>query len=349
MDGIIQERSKILQTKKTVDWLINHTMVDEFNPLSFVGYQRSVDEKHCDRIVSYLNKEFFLPMSIICASRGPYSENGSLYIVDGQHRVQAFRVLKEKYPIRYEQIRNYELSVIVLEEAPIEVEINTFITINKTSKKVDTSLAYVLKNKINYANHESKDLSISKREYLSVELATRLNGSTNCKPSFLWENRILFEGAPSKQTPQLISLNAFVKSMRAFLGAVERYEIVCLDWRSREDLDICLNMLSDIIEMVWDGVRRKWPDLFDFDVEKRRIIQGSIGFSSINRFLSQKLKDENRKMSIDEFTECVAMWIREIQVSSRAWLPGGIFSRYSSEAGYSIIAQELMDGTSRYM
>ena len=65
MNKLYQGDSSIIQTKKTVDWLINNTRVKVFNPMTFEGYQRNIDEKHCDQIVSYLSEEFFLPTSII--------------------------------------------------------------------------------------------------------------------------------------------------------------------------------------------------------------------------------------------------------------------------------------------
>lgn len=342
MDRILQSGIKLIQTKKTVDWLVTHTKVNVFDPLTFQGYQRSIDEKHCDKIVTYLLKEFFLPTSIICASREKYTDNGELYIVDGQHRVRAFGLLRDRNPERYEQIRNYEVSVLVLEEAEEEVEIDTFITINKTSKKVDTSLAFVLKNKINY-NRASQDISISKREYLSVELATTLNDVQQEK-SELWANKILFEGSP-KQSPQLISLNAFVISMRSLLFYLERCQVICLDWHESDELANCIGQLCWITDTIWNEIRNKWPDLFDSNLEKRRIIQGSIGFSSINKFLIQNLKYMQRKMRAVEFIDWAAIWIRSIQIPSKAWLPGERFSKYSSATGYSIIAQELMKST----
>lgn len=61
MDKINQGTANIIQTKKTVDWLVDHTKVNVFDPMTFQGYQRSIDKKHCDKIVAYLSKEFFLP------------------------------------------------------------------------------------------------------------------------------------------------------------------------------------------------------------------------------------------------------------------------------------------------
>lgn len=336
-----QSAVKIIQTKKTVDWMTLHTSVNVFDPLTFQGYQRSIDDKHCDKIVAYLKKNFFLPTAVICASRAKFDECCDLYIVDGQHRVEALKRLKDIDPERYMAIKNYELSVIVLEEAEEEVEIDTFITINKTSKKVDTSLAFVLKNRINY-NRASIDISISKREYLAVELAMALNNSNG-----IWENKILFEGQP-KQTPQLISLNAFVVSMRSFLYTLQQYGIIPTDWNSNPELSDCIINLQNTMDSIWQQIRDKWPDLFCSDLEKRRIIQGSIGFSSMNRYLIQNLKAESKHMCITDFLDHTAMWIQNIRFDSAVWLPGGRFSKYSSASGYSIIAQELIDSTGQF-
>lgn len=333
-----QDAVKIVQTKKTVDWMTLHTSVNVFNPLTFQGYQRSIDDRHCDKIVAYLKKDFFLPTAVICASREKFDEGCDLYIVDGQHRVEALKRLKSTDPTRYAEIKDYELSVIVLEEAEEEVEIDTFITINKTSKKVDTSLAFVLKNRLNY-NRASMDISVSKREYLSVELAVALN-----KTSELWGDKILFEGQP-KQTPQLISLNAFVVSMRSFLYALQQHGIIPADWNSSSELSNYIKDLQSTVDSIWQHVQNKWPDLFCFDLEKRRIIQGSIGFSSVNKYLVQNLKAEGSHMCINEFLDHIALWIQNIRLPSLVWLPGGQFSKYSSASGYSIIAQELLEST----
>lgn len=336
-----QAPAKIIQTKKTVDWMITHTTVNVFNPITFEGYQRSIDDKHCEKIVAYLKSKFFFPTAVICASRNKYSENENLYIVDGQHRIEALKKLKICDLKRYNEIKENELPVIVLEEAEIEVEIETFITINKTAKKVDTSLAYVLKNKLNN-DKASADIGISKREYLAVELAVALNDSKG-----MWENKILFEGQP-KQTPQLISLNSFVVSMRTFLGALQRHNILIQDWTTSEELEDCIASLCDLVNSIWNQIQYKWPDLFNSDLENRRIIQGSIGFTAINKYLILNLKETTGLKSMNEFSNCAATWIQEIHLSDSVWLPGKQFSRYSSASGHSIVAQELLESAGRF-
>lgn len=191
---------------------------------------------------------------------------------------------------------------------------------------------------LNY-NRASVDISISKREYLAVELARVMNTESE-----LWGDKILFEGQP-KQTPQLISLNAFVVSMRSFLYALQQRRVILQDWHDRSELSDCISSLRHITDVIWMQIRDKWPELFCSDLENRRIIQGSIGFSSINKYLGQRLKATSEYMSSEELTNYTGAWIQDIRLASTVWLPGGSFSKYSSASGYSIIAQELLDST----
>ena len=141
---------KLIGTKKSVGWLANNTEVSVFDPISFKGYQRQIDERHCERIVKFLENDFFLPTPIICAIDTEFSDTTSpLRVVDGQHRIYALKMIKRDNYKRYNEIENLEIPVIVMAGVDEKLEIETFININKTAKKVDTSLALVLRNKIN--------------------------------------------------------------------------------------------------------------------------------------------------------------------------------------------------------
>lgn len=328
----------LLQTTKTVDWLINNTSVSVFDPIKFQGYQRQIDSNHCNKIVEYLKNDFFLPSSIICALDESFDLNKKLRIVDGQHRVQAFRILSTNFNARYNEIKDLEISVIVMEKVDEKSEIDTFITINKTSKKVDTSLAYVLKNKLN-ENHNSRDITISKREYLSVELAYLIN--TNELNNF-WYNKILFEGNPKNST-EYISLNAFVKSTRSFLLALERKNIISIEWNEQEDISKLIKMMDELLNFIWTQVNYKWPDLYYGNFEKRNIIQGAIGYTSINKFIIENLKNIDKPIDMESFKDYVVIWINSINIPSKYWEPGNKFSHYSSESGYKIVVNELFN------
>lgn len=321
----------IIQTAKSIGWLVNRTYVNVFNPITFEGYQRQIDEKHSDGIVSYLETNTLLPTSIICAIDNEYTDDSILRIVDGQHRVHAFKSLKEKNPDRYQEIKDVLIPVIILENVELSTEIDTFITINKTSKKVDTSLALVLKNKINI---DISDISVPKKDYLSVELAIRLNSSTS---KSIWSDKILFEGNV-KNTPQTISLNAFVKANRILISALVKKHYIYLDWKCVEDIDEILNYLERIENLIWDAVEQKWPLLFIDESSKNDIIQGAIGYTSITRYIAFCINN------VDSFNEGdIYQWIFSICVDTSEWLPGNRYSKYTSVSGYNYIANELYD------
>lgn len=345
MQRLIQGSNvELIQTKKTVEWLINHTTVSVFDPITFEGYQRKIDEKHCAKIVKYLEHDFVLPTSIICARDAFSNVEASLRIVDGQHRIKAFELLRDRNLVRYDQIKDYEVSVIIMVGADEAYEIDTFITINKTSKRVDTSLAYVLKNKLNISRN-SDDLSISKLDYISVELAQRVSEGAG---NDLWKNRISYTGAP-KNDIEFISLNAFVRATRRVVGHLSRKKIVDISWETEESVSMCLNDIELIFNAIWESVYLKWPGLFNTDFESRKIIQGSIGYSSICKFIAAKIKglDEEEINNISEQNRPIFIrnkiknWIESINIDEQLWMPGNRFAKSTSESGFSVIAQEL--------
>ena len=318
---------KIIQTKKTVEWLINNTEVRTFNKVTFEGYQRQVNENHVKGIAKYINEsfeknlenKFFLPTSIICASNQKFGEDTKLFVVDGQHRIEAFKYLYKKYQEQYQKIKGFELSVIVLEEPSEALEVDTFITINKTSRKVDTSLAYILKGKISRLEKDSDNASLlSRQEYLAVELAICLNENLESN----WYGRIMLEGNPSKYSRETISLNSFVRSLRVLIRELSNYNVISLDWENEEDLKSILDTLKDFYLYFSKLVIKRWPSLF-MDSETRSVIQGSIGVSSLNKFLILKLKEVGKDFDgVDEIKELLHKWIFDISIDESKWLRG---------------------------
>lgn len=342
----------IIQTKKTVEWLIDNTEVRTFNKVTFEGYQRQVNENHVKGIAKYINEsfeknpknKFFLPTSIICASNQKFGENTKLFVVDGQHRIEAFKYLHKKYQEQYQKIKKFELSVIVLEEPSEALEVDTFITINKTSRKVDTSLAYILKGKISRLEKDSDNASLlSRQEYLAVELAIFLNENSESN----WYGRIMLEGNPSKYSDETISLNSFVRSLRVLIRELSNYRVISLGWKNEQDLKSILDTLKDFYLYFSKLVISRWPGLFR-NSGRESVIQGSIGVSSLNKFLILKLKEANITFDdIDKFKDSLSKWVFDINIDESAWLRGNEFSKYSSEAGFNMIANILLDSTRR--
>ncbi|MDE6411875.1 MAG: DGQHR domain-containing protein [Clostridia bacterium] len=330
------DKVNLYATKKTVDWLVNNTEVSVFNPITFEGYQRQINENHCKKIVDFLSTDFFLPTAIICATRH-FDEESKLKVVDGQHRIHAFRMLQNENQARYDEIKEKEVPVIVMETDNKDIEIDTFITINKTSKKVDTSLAYVLKNKLNkYA--ASTDLSMPRSEYLAVEVALKLNEEPNCA---LWFDKILLEGN-TKNTPQLITLNAFVKSTRTLIKNLAKKKLLVLEWGTKEEIEKWISICQEIIMTIWNAVSFRWNELFYGNLDDRRIIQGPIGYSSITRLVNILLSEQD-DITLDSFKQLIDQKIRHISIEGKYWLPGEYYSNFSSESGYGIVAEDMLE------
>lgn len=330
---------KIIQDLKTVNWLVENTKVRTFDNIQFTGYQRKVDEKHVDKIVKYLkNNDFYMPTSVICSSDVEVKKDTQLNIVDGQHRIEAFKKLKETDNKKYLDIKDCELSVIILEKPSEKLEVDTFITINKTSKKVDTSLAYVLKNKINRENTNSNDLTIAKKEFLAVELVLKINEDKDS----VWYNKILLEGNPTINSYETISLNSFVKSVRVLISYLNKYGIIGIDWKNERELSEVLKKIKFVYLNMWNRIQLKWPGLFNG--QNNTVIQGNIGVSSINKYIIKQMKElETRKYSLEDFNILVEKWIGNLNVSEDLWHKGGRFAKFSSESGFNIVAKMLSD------
>lgn len=333
---IEQDGNHIVITSKSIDWLVNYTSVSVFDPISFQGYQRHIDENHCLKIVNYLKSSCFLPSAIICACED-YSDDSNLRIVDGQHRVEAFKILFQKERMRYEQIKNIEIPVVVLVNVPVETEINTFITINKTSKKVDTSLAYVLKNQLSKGGG---DMVMSRSEYIAVEVAQRLN---ECESDRLWSNQILYEGNV-KKSKSFISLNAFVRATRVLVNTLNQIGYVNLNWSPKtkqEEVFEIVKKTTELVHFIWFLVYQHWPEMLEAPFDDKQILQGAIGYTAITRTIVKLIKNDG--IMADELRGFIANTIRSFDIPYTQWTREGTFSNYSSEAGYKIVSETLIE------
>lgn len=330
-----QDGNQIVLTSKSIEWLCARTEVSVFNPILFEGYQRQIDENHCLKIVNYLKTSSFLPSAIICAC-DEFSEDCRLRIVDGQHRVHAFKMLADQDPERFAAIKDQELPVVVLVGVPKETEIQTFITINKTSKKVDTSLAYVLKNKLSKGNN---DMVMSRSEYIAVEVAQLLNESESHE---LWANRILYEGNVKKSNCY-ISLNAFVRATRILVNTLNQIGTISLNWTPQtkeEEVRGIANTTRDIIYYVWETVYLRWPEMKKATFEEKQILQGSIGYTAITKTLVKLIKE--RTVSPSELSQFINRIILSFDVPYYEWTKYGSFPSHSSESGYRIVSETLV-------
>lgn len=339
-----QSKCAIEITAFSVDWLVNNTMVNIFNPNSpdkFEGYQRKIDIVHRSRIIKYIeNNSFYFSSSIICSiPKGKREKqilknnDKQMFIVDGQHRVDAFRELSITNKDLYKKIKNLTIPVTILVEVDLNTEIDTFITINKTGKKVDTSLAYILKNQINDV-YKQKDTA--KIDYVIVETAKKLCDEEENLDN-IWYDKICFEGNP-KANNCYISLNAFILAERKYIRNLLKYNILTL-----YDLEETKSIYYELFNNKWFHIKNKWEQLFQDENNQRSIIQGPIGVSSLNKFFINELQQQSTIGDIKIFTkECLERI--HPSIVPKIWYKGDLFSLYSSESGYKKVAELLKEG-----
>lgn len=323
---------------QTVDWLVNNTMTNQFEIIdgNISGYQRHVNEKHLKKIVDYIKENsFYFPSCIVCSipkdmdDKMKLEKNGKKYfVVDGQHRIEAFKRIQSEEQVLYTRIKDYTIPVTLLREVSKEIEISTFITINKTGRKVDTSLAYILRNKIKQLYKEN---ITAVADYYSVELALTVNET----PENIWYNQIALEGS-AKENNCFITLNSFVIAYRRFAKKLMRIGII-----DGNGSDESRNYNYEIFNAVWGAVQEKWPDLFVNDRIYNTVIMGSIGFSSITKYIINQLDQNKEIINNSNIYDFLWQWIKKITVPSHYWTKGDVFSRYTSESGYNVIAKML--------
>lgn len=336
INQVHSEFSGIESKNMTIEDLIRVTTVDVFDSRTFKGYQREINNKHVYKIEKYItdefaNRNFLFPSPIICSLRE--DETNTLYIVDGQHRVQAFKNIREKNRELYNEIKDYELNIITLIKPTIKLEVETFITINKTSKKVDTSLALIAKTL--YSDFEEREIS-ARKQYILVEIARKLDSS---KDSYFYNN-IAWEGTP-RATGKLISLNSFVRAYMPIVNYLKNKNLI--DLSNLSELDRCIDFCFEIINIIWSSFENKWPQLFQKEGDNN-IIQGTIGSSAIIKFIYNYLQEKSIEVDDKQslLTE-IKIAIKKINSSFEYWLPNGLYSSYSSGAGHTIISKILMD------
>lgn len=345
MTGIIKQHhkhlSKIQSKNLTIDYLIQNTKVDVFDPETFTGYQREINKNHYKKIVKFIKEEndkdnFLFPTPIICSKR---DNEDRLFIVDGQHRIKAFKDIKENNPELFEAIKNYEILTVLLDKPSIKLEVETFITINKTSKKVDTSLALIAKTL--HSEYDEANLS-ARKQYILVEVAKMMNQKKTS--SFFKE--IAWEGTP-RSTGKLISLNTFVVAYMPLINYLVSNNL--LDISDLTNLNKYVNNVFEIIENIWNELSLKWPNLFYEN--KNTIIQGTIGSNAIVKFINLYLKSLNpdkQPSNIKNLNNIISNAIYKITDNYQNWLPNGPYSNYSSGAGHSIIAKNLFNSINEF-
>lgn len=320
----------------SADELINNTVVEYFDPEhpEENGYQRLLSPAHYRKIAKYLKEDSnaILPTSILTAvdpeqvvEGNELTITGKLRVVDGQHRIEGIKYLKKTDEEAFNKINKFNFStlVMVISKEQKAYEIESFININKTGRKVSTDLAVQLKNKI-----------IGESEkYSSNSIATKICEKLNSSKKSIWYNSIKLGNDTSRD--KSISITAFNKSLIKFVENYIQYNEITNDFELNNSIDILSNFISE----AWEVVHKKWYRCFNY-LEDYNIKKG-IGVFPLNNILGDQIKENQG--NLDKSLESFEKIINQSNVNYTYWIKGGKFSGYNSQSGFKKIENIILN------
>jgi DGQHR domain-containing protein len=223
------------------------------------GYQRDVSVTRVNRIVADLrDRKIDLPTAILLNLRdftpaknlvrdGRVTrlvlDGSEVYVVDGQHRVEALSKLVAGDPDAWS---GFQIPFVCMLGATEREEMEEFYIVNSTAKSVRTDLALDLLKQRAESNPDVMTALIERGQAWKVKSQTVVEELEKVSP--VWRGRVRFPGEPQGETT--IASTGLVASLRGPLGS-PYFGSVTTD-----------NQVK-ILDAYWQGVRRVLPDAFD--------------------------------------------------------------------------------------
>lgn len=246
------------------------------------GYQREVSTARVNKLVAELKAgRVDLPTAILLNIRNfdrmvNLTESGGrkylklgpeeqLYVVDGQHRVEALKKLVEEENGEGKW-SEFEIAFVCLLGAEEREEMRQFYVVNSTAKSVRTDLALDLLKHIAESDPNIMEGLIERSEDWKVRGETLVEELS--RQSAVWRGRIRFPGEGSSDTT--IGNSAMVSSLKQllatpFFGGVTTENQV------------------KILDAYWEGIRKVLPEAFDNPSDF--VLQKSIGVQAMHTLI----------------------------------------------------------------
>ncbi len=242
-----------------------------------LGYQRPVSVPRVNRLVTDLvANRVDLPTAVLLNIREfkdgvhlvekngvfYFRPDGPLFVVDGQHRIEALAKLIERAP---EKWSNFPMAFVCLLGATELQEMTEFYVVNSTAKSVRTDLAYDLLRQRAEADPSLLVELMERGESWKIEgkLITEQLADTA-----VWKGRVRFPGEPLGET--LVSSAGMVSSLRPLLGT-PYFEAIATADKTR------------VVGAFWDGIAGVLPEVFDGSL--KYTLQKSTGVQVMHKLL----------------------------------------------------------------
>ena len=305
--------------KLTAKELIKLSDVDKFEEKELTGYQREVYRERTSELVEYLDEcpvaimpgifvsirsAKFIPQSGDVGILEFFNKKGSIWIIDGQHRIGGFERIRNKFVFDENQtistelfstLMNYEIPIVFLNSKQVAQKISSskskseqtieaedleramFFIVNKTQKGINPSLKDALLYRINIGGIDGiPALRKEKWRINGASIAISLNNDTESPLNEL----INVSGKRLQGKP--VQLNSFVSSLEKLLR------------------DNSFTSLSDeeqllFIKTFWNVMSKIVPEAFELKTSKKYMPLKALGLYTLNRIAFDILKEFQQK------------------------------------------------------
>jgi DGQHR domain-containing protein len=301
---LAQKEIEMYVGKMKVNDILGLYELDKFREEELEGYQREQYEERTSQLVEYLERcpLAIMPALLVSLRKADFeSQNGdfgvlrivkrkgSLWIIDGQHRIGGFSKIRDKFlfsrtvdPSLFSGLMDYEFPVVfidsiaaakeiqkrrsrnMMELSSEDIERTIFFIVNKTQKGISLSLKDALLYRIK--NSGIQGLSIVEEEGWRT-IGTEIGITLNCKEGSALRDKINISG--KRETGKPIQLNSFVSSLQTLFKDKEFSSL-------GNDDKLCF------LEAYWSSIKGLLPEAFDTRTEKEYMLLKALGVYSIH-------------------------------------------------------------------
>jgi len=278
--------------------------LDKFKEEELEGYQREQYEERTSELVDYLTRcpLAVMPALLVSLRKTEFEpqdgdsgtlriarKKGSIWMIDGQHRIGGFAKIREKFifskgidPSLFSSLMNYEFPVVFIDSAtatarirsklgntnngfsPEDIERTIFFIVNKTQKGISPSLKDALLYRIKVSGIQG--LSIIDKESWRI-VGAEIGITLNREDDSPLRDKINVSG--KRGTGKLIQLNSFVSSLQTLFSEKEFSKL------SKDDQ-------LKFLKAYWASLRDLFPKAFDKKTEREYMLLKALGIYSLH-------------------------------------------------------------------
>jgi DGQHR domain-containing protein len=303
---LVQKDIEMYVGKMKVSDILDLYELDKFKEEELEGYQREQYEERTNELVEYLSNcpLAVMPALLVSLRKTEFEQQdgdfgilriprkkGSIWIIDGQHRMGGFGKIREKFvfskslnPSLFSDLMDYELPIVFIDSivatrkignkleqnkngfTPEDIERTIFFIVNKTQKGISPSLKDALLYRIKASGIQG--LSIIEKESWRI-IGAEISIALNREESSPLEGKINVSG--KRDTGKPIQLNSFVSSLQPLLSDKDFVKL------SNDDK-------LRFLENYWKALKELFPEAFDKKTEREYMILKALGVYSLHWF-----------------------------------------------------------------